>query len=194
MQVPDTTIPGIIRRSGLFGREDHQQGAIPVALTLQQLDTVLHNEMIYVTSMTIDPVGAKIVPCETDLVIISEKGFYEDTIGLAIGECKGLGEITEEDVRKLTQVADVFPSDRIHAFIIFSKTAAFTAGEIARYRAAQPPGRKRVILLSDRELEPYFVYERPAKEFEIDSTAISLQDLANTTHALYFDPKPKVVR
>jgi hypothetical protein len=69
--------------------------------------------------------------------------------------------------------------------------APFTTDEIARCRAAQPAGRKRLILLSDRELEPYFVYERAAKEFVIDCTAISLEDLANTTHALYFDPKPK---
>jgi DNA-directed RNA polymerase subunit RPC12/RpoP len=63
------------RRSGLFGREDHQQGAIPVALTLQQLDSILHWEMVYVTSMTLESAGARIVPCETDLVIVSEKGF-----------------------------------------------------------------------------------------------------------------------
>ncbi len=182
------------RRSGLFGREDHQQGAIPVALTLQQMDTILHWEMLYVASMTLEPAGARIVPCETDLVIVSEKGFYEETVGIAVGECKGRGEITEEDVRKLTQVADAFPKDRIHAYIVFSKTAPFTAEEIARCWAAQPPGRKRVILLSDRELEPYFVYEWAAKEFQIKPTAISLEDLANTTHALYFDPRPKVVR
>jgi len=182
------------RRSGLFGREDHQQGAIPVALTLQQMDTILHWEMVYVTSMTLEPAGARIVPCETDLVIVSEKGFYEEAVGIAVGECKGRGEITEEDVRKLTQVADAFPKDRIHAYIIFSKTTLFAPDEIARCRTAQLPGRKRVILLSDRELEPYFVYERAAKEFQIDATAISLEDLANTTHALYFDPKPRVVR
>jgi len=57
--------------------------------------------------------------------------------------------------------------------------------------AAQSAGRKRLILLSDRELEPYFVYEWAEKEFVIDPTAVSLEDLANTTHALYFDPKPK---
>src|SRR6266478_522059 len=182
------------RRSGLFGREDHQQGAIPVALTLQQMDTVLHWGMIYATSMTLEPAGARIVPCETDVVIVSEKGFYDDAVGIAVGECKGRGEITEEDLRKLTQVADAFPKDRIQPYIVFSKTAPFTAEEIARCRAAQPPGRKRVILLSDRELEPYFVYERAAKDFEINPTAVSLEDLANTTHAVYFNPRPKVGR
>ena len=179
------------RRSGLFGREDHQQGAIPVVLTLQQMDTVLSwGGMLFVTSMTIESASAAFRPCETDFVIVSEKGFYDHRLGVAIGECKGHREITEQDVRNLTQVADAFPKDRVAPFIVFSKTAPFTADEIARCRAGQPAGSKRVILLSDRELEPYFVYERAAKEFVIDSTATSLEDLANTTHALYFDPKP----
>jgi len=180
------------RRSGLFGREDHQQGAIPVTLTLQQMDTILHWGMIYVTSMTLEPAGAGIETCETDLVIVSTKGFHEDVVGVAIGECKGRNEITEEDVRKLAQVADAFSKGQIQAYIVFSKTVPFTTEEIARCRSAQRTGYRRVILLSDRELEPYFVYERAEKEFEIDSTAVSLEDLANTTHALYFDPKPKI--
>ena len=181
------------RRSGLFGREDHQQGAIPVALTLQQMDTILHWETVFVTSMKLESSGANIKPCETDLVIISEKGHYDGLVGVAVGECKARGgEITEDDVRNLTHVADAFSKDRIQAYIVFSKTARFTADEIARCRAAQPAGRRRLILLSDRELEPYFVYERAAKEFQIHATAVSLEDLANTTHALYFDPKPKI--
>jgi len=179
------------RRSGLFGREDHQEGAIPVALTLQQLGTVLDWGMVFVTSMTIESATGAFNPCETDFVITSEEGFFDEHLGLAIGECKGRLEITEQDVKNLSQVADAFPKDRIAPFIVFSKTIPFTPAEIERCRVAQPAGRKRIILLSDRELEPYFVYERASKEFEIDSTAISLQDLANTTHSLYFDPKPK---
>ncbi len=180
------------RRSGLFGREDHQQGAIPVALTLQQLDTVLHcGDAVFVTSMTIESPAGAFTPCETDFVMISDKGFFDGSLGIAIGECKGRYEITKQDVKNLSQVADAFPKDRIAPFVIFSKTIPFTPEEIARCRAAQPAGRRRIILLSDRELEPYFVYERAAREFEIDSTAVSLQDLADTTHALYFDPKPK---
>jgi hypothetical protein len=162
-----------------------------VALTLQQLDTILHSDSVFVTSMKVESAGATIKPCETDLVIISEKGHYDNLLGIAVGECKARrGEISEEDVTNLVQVADAFPQERIHAYIVFSKTAPFTADEIARCRAAQPAGRTR-ILLSDRELEPYFVYERAAKEFQIDSTAISLEDLARTTHMLYFDPKPR---
>jgi hypothetical protein len=179
------------RRSGLFGREDHQQGAIPVALTLQQLDTVLGWGAVFVTSMKIESAAPGFEACETDLVVVSEKGYFDERLGIAIGECKAHYEITEEDVWKLSRVADAFPRDRVAAFIIFSKTSPFSVDEIARCRAAQPAGQRRVIMLSDRELEPYFVYERAAQEFVIDSTAISLEDLANTTHALYFEPEPK---
>jgi hypothetical protein len=48
-----------------------------------------------------------------------------------------------------------------------------------------------VILLSDRELEPYFMYERAEKEFVIRPSAISLEDMAQATQDIYFDPKPK---
>jgi len=48
------------RRSGLFGREDHQEGSIPVALTLQQIDTVFSGGLIYSTAMNVSPVTADI--------------------------------------------------------------------------------------------------------------------------------------
>lgn len=178
------------RRSGLFGREDHQQGAIPVALTLQQLDTVLHGDSIYVTGMKIEPTTASILPCESDFVFVSELG-YSPGVKIAIGECKGRGEITDDDVSKLGRVADAFPTNRVEAFIVFAKAAPFTADEVARCRAAQPPHGRRVILLSDRELEPYFVYERAEQEFDMRSTAVSLEDLALGTHQIYFEPRRK---
>ncbi|HEV2991110.1 MAG TPA: hypothetical protein VG759_21910 [Candidatus Angelobacter sp.] len=177
------------RRSGLFGREDHQEGAIPVAITLQQLATTIHG-LIYTTAMSITSLGAKIAACETDFVAISQGG-YENRVALAVGECKSKQEITEEDVAHLKAVADAFPRNRIDAYIVFAKTTPFTATEITRCRAAQAPHRFRVILLAQRELEPYFVYERTEKEFVLDSTAISFEDLARGTHQAYFDPKPK---
>ncbi len=181
------------RRSGLFGKEDHQQGSIPVLLTLQQLDTTLRSDTLFVTNMNIRPDTAQINPCETDFVLISHKG-YEDRVQLAIGECKSSGEeIEEKDVANLTRVADAFPSKHIETFIVFSKTAPFTPQEVARCRAAQLEHRLRVVLLSDRELEPYFVYRRAEKEFNIRSTAISLEAMAHATHGIYFEPKPKKV-
>jgi predicted Zn finger-like uncharacterized protein len=179
------------RRSGLFGREDHQEGSIPVVLTLQQIDTVFTDRLIYSTAMKLSPISADIEACETDFVIIGERD-YEGRVPLAIGECKSGDEITEQDVAHLKKVAGAWPSRRIAPYIIFSKTAAFTPQEIERCRIAQDTNRLQVILLSDRELEPYFVYERTEKEFDIRSSAISLEHLATATHSIYFEPRPKV--
>lgn len=177
------------RRSGLFGREDHQQGSIPVALTLQQLDTTLHHDCIFVTGMNLSPTSRDLEPCETDFVAICEE-HYERKVALAIGECKTSGEITSEDVRKLSLIADALSSTkRIQPYIIFSKPASFTAGEITRCRAAQPKFGKRVILFSDRELEPYFVYHLAREEFDIPPTSNSLHHLALATDSIYFEPR-----
>jgi hypothetical protein len=91
----------------------------------------------------------------------------------------------------LSSVADAFPEDRIEVFILFSKTNLFSPEEVARCRKAQGGHRLRVILLSERELEPYFVYEKTQKNFDIRASAISLDDLAETTHHVFFEPKRK---
>jgi hypothetical protein len=155
------------------------------------MDTTLSDRMIYTTAMKIAPIGAEVEPCETDFVIVS-RATQEGKISLAISECKGRKEITTQDVLNLRRVADAFAQTRIEPFIIFAKTSPFSAEEVARCRDAQGQYSARVILLSVRELEPYFVYERTAQEFEIHSTAISLEDLARATQNIYFTPIPKV--
>jgi hypothetical protein len=179
------------RRSGLFGREDHQEGSIPVALLLQQLDTALHRDVVLVTGMNLEAIRGQIENCETDFVAVTEG--YERRVSMAIGECKSSGgEISTDDVRKMTLVADVLKSsNRIEPYIVFAKTAAFTPEEVNRCRTAQSGSKRRVILLSARELEPYFMYRLAEKEFDIRSSAVSFEHMANVTHDIYFEPKLK---
>jgi hypothetical protein len=179
------------RRSGLFGRENHQEGSIPVALTLQQLDTQLHpfGGVLFSTNMSLAPAKANVQSCETDIFLALAVG---DQIQIAIGECKDAGgHIELDDAKKLAAVADSFPRREFDVFIVFSKTAAFTAQDVENCRAAQPKGGGlRVIMLSDRELEPYFVYEKTGKEFEIKYSGVSLEHMARVTHDVFFAPKP----
>jgi hypothetical protein len=183
------------RRSGLFGKDNHQEGALPVVLTLQQLDTNVHSlssSSLLATSFKLSSAGAKISPCETDIVMLTED--RDGRIQLAIGECKTGGsrfEITEQDVKNLLAVANAFPPERVAVFLIFSKTGPFSEAEIARCKAAQDMRERRVILLSDRELEPYHVYDQTAQQFNVDATAISLADLATATHDIFFQPRVK---
>jgi hypothetical protein len=182
------------RRSGLFG-ENHQEGAIPVAVTLQQLDTSLTRVFgfrLLATSFNLHPAGANINSCETDFVVLTQD--REGGIELAIGECKSNGpkyEITENDVKNLSAVASAFPPDRVTVYLVFSKTGAFSPTEIQHCATLQKSHPNRVIMLSARELAPYRVYERTAQEFDIRPTVISLKDLAEATPHIFFSRKVK---
>ncbi len=127
------------RRSGLFGRDDHQGGGIPVALTLQQLQTALHSRILaYTTGTELEPISANIQKCETDFVLLTES-LRERTFQIVVGECKGNKEITEDDVRKMGLVAEALTSSGgCEAFIVFSKTSRFTYVPAGRGRVRYP--------------------------------------------------------
>jgi hypothetical protein len=72
---------------------------------------------------------------------------------------------------------------------LFAKLAPFSAEEIAACKKAQDEGQPRVIMLSDRELEPYLLYELAEKEFVVHQPhALSLEDMANASIDIYFNP------
>lgn len=178
------------RRSGLFGRDDNQEGAIPVLLTLQQLMHMAdRSDAIFATAMTLNPTGASIKPCETDFVIVSASS-PDRKVDLVIGECKTRMPITDNDVANLVAVADCFPDKIFNVYIVFSKTTSFQPDEVERIKAANREHHSpRAIMLTDRELEPYFIYGETAKEFDIDPTVVSFEDLAKRTIDIFFKEK-----
>lgn len=177
------------RRSGLFGNDDHQEGAIPVLLILQQLMRMhLTGEAVYTTAMTLRPKGADIRACETDFVVMTESP-RDRRVEIAIGECKTRKPITADDVEKLTRVADSFPEDRYDVYIVFARLTPFSAEEVVLIRQANGKYRRRAVMLTERELEPYIVYERTAKDFDIRETASSLADMAEATVRVFFEER-----
>lgn len=178
------------RPSGLFGREDHQEGGVPVALTLQQLQTASHGQWItWLPALLLSPRSAKIELCETDFLILTQS--REGRVQILIGECKARKPITEKDVQNLTRIARAFPPERFDVYIVFSKTGDFSEAELGLCNPDNA-GYLRIILLTGRELEPYGVYERTAKEFAIDAHVMSLDDMVTATRDIFFAPKPKV--
>lgn len=177
------------RRSGLFGRDDNQGGGIPVALLLQQVHTALHDHIFaFTTGTELEPIKANIQKCESDFVILAE-ALGEPRLQVAIGECKGQKTIETDDVTKLGRVADVLDAaGDCDVFVLFAKTSTFTPEEIERCKAIQGQYRRRVIMLSDRELEPYFIYEATRAQLQNRTYANSFADMANATHVLYFSP------
>jgi len=173
------------RRSGLFGKNDHQEGAIPVMLTLQQLHTVCHSqEMLFTTAISLKRTSAAIQNCETDFVVVIQNP-RDGKIDIAIGECKTKDLISDDDVNNLKAVADSFPSKQYNAYIIFSKLDSFSPEELTRVRQLNNEHRRRVILFTARELEPNRLYEQTAKEFTITPYAVSLEDMAKITEQVF---------
>ena len=157
----------VYRRSGLFGRNDQQQGGIPVAVTLQQLDTEFSPEgMLYTTCLELAPTDSGVVnACETDFAALTTGMSYERPWcpQLVIGECKSnRGQITKSDVEHLQRVADALPAKRVSVFLVFAKTGAFSHEEINLCAGAQGRWRPRVLLFSKDELEPYHILDRHA--------------------------------
>jgi hypothetical protein len=179
------------RRSGLFGNNDHQEGAIPVVLTLQQL-MHMHttSDAFYCGAMEMKSVGAKIENCETDFILVNNQG-SERKIQVVIGECKSRNEITEQDVVHLKAVADAFPSDKFSVYVVFAKLVDFTDEEVARIKTLNDDHRMRAIMLTARELEPSFLYERTKQEFDINEIAVSYKDMARVTHLVFFEKRAK---
>ena len=175
------------RRSGLFGKESKQEGAIPVVLTLQQMHTVFSSDsMLYTTAMELEPKAASIKKCETDFVVVTQANL-DGKVHIAIGECKNQQDISEDDVSKLRMVAESLEDIGIHAFIIFSKLSEFSSEELERCTGVNGKYRRRLILFTPRELEPYFLYERTSKEFEINEYVHSFDDMAEVTQKIFYD-------
>jgi hypothetical protein len=179
------------RRSGVLGLERNAQGAVPVALVLQQLSTALDGigrRPAYGVSYDLSPKANINLPvCEVDFVMVIPDYGHDAKADVLLGECKDEGgAIDAVDVDHLRQVADALPADRFETYIVFAKLAPFIAEEIALARALNGPYQRRVILLTARELDPYHIYERAEQELGREAYVSSAEDLANVTAQLYF--------
>lgn len=184
------------RRSGVMGAERNAQGAVPVALTLQQLDTTLGGGLrdgTYFPSLDLTRKGQAQNECEVDFVWIIPRPYPRKT-AIILGECKDQGPIDPQefkrDVDNLRGVADALPRRRFKTFILLSKLNAFTPEEIEVAKTLNTDHELRTILLTARELEPYHIYERTKTEFDIDSYGGTPEDLARNTAKIYFADQP----
>ena len=178
------------RRSGVLGIEKNAQGAIPVVLLLQQLSVNVDTiglDGIYLPSFDLTPkAGVDLPTCETDFFVVLPR-IYPRMAQVIIGECKDKGgKINGDDVENMRRIADAFPRHRFEAFILFAKLSEFSPEEVALAKTLNSEFQQRVILLTDRELEPYDLYERTEKELGIETHGGHTSEMARTTAELYF--------
>jgi hypothetical protein len=177
------------RRSGVLGVEKNAQGAVAVLLTLQQLDTSFYGGLhgnIYSPSLELrHKEGTEATIAEVDFVwIIGER--YLGKTAIILGECKDQGPITAEDIASLKRIADALPRKRFETFVLLSQLAPFSADEIENAKMLNDKYRRRVILLTARELEPYFIYERARAEVSAERYAGTPEAMAAMTAKIYF--------
>jgi hypothetical protein len=178
------------RRTGVLGSERNVQGAIPVALVLQQLSINLSlrtHDCAYAPSYDLEPKdGTSLRKCEVDFVIVQpQPGRPRSSV--VLGECKDEGDrINAKDVENLKQVADALPRDRFESFIALARLSPFTPEEVRLAKTLNGPYQMRTIMLTARELEPYHLYERTSEELGIDSHGGSLEELAKVSARIYF--------
>jgi hypothetical protein len=195
------------RRSGVLGKEANNLGAVPVTLTLQQLDTNLMRglgEHVYSTSLDLTPNVARAsaeVEVEVDFVWMTAERLFSGLTEVVLGECKDRGKdpadprggdtITQADIDRISKVADAFPKNRFDVYILISKLAAFTPNELAAAKTLNSQYHNRVILLTPDELEPYDIYDRLTGPLKQIARGGSAQQLAATTAMIYFARQPR---
>jgi len=174
------------RKSGLFAKDNYQEGAIPVLLTLLTIKRIAdHSNFMYSTALELNGTG---IGCEIDLCVIQHNN--RDEMEFGIGECKSEGgSITQDDCNKLKEVAKKLSSlnREMGVYIIFSKTSdTFLPEEISLFKELFR--EIKLILLTNRELEPYHPYWLEGGGIEEDipeKYPLSLSDLAENSFARY---------
>ena len=193
-----TGAPWRYRRSGILGTQHQAQGAIPVVVTLQQLEVHLRDHAhLYSPSLDLTSTSAEALKCEVDFVWVLPRPHKRRAV-VILGECKDRGPIPEADFKRdvdsLRRVADALPSHRFKTFVLLAKMAPFTAPEIEYASSLNTEERLRVILLTNRELEPYEMYKRSKPMRATKYGVGTAEDLASVTFEQYFDSRPQEER
>jgi hypothetical protein len=169
-------------RSGLFAKDNNQEGAIPVLLVLQIFKRVLDSRNPVFSTARVLHAGK--LRCETDFVVLSYD--VERRLELAIGEAKDDGgEIDDQDITNLRSARAILLQRLPTCFLVFAKTAqAFTSAERARFEKLKSENVP-FILLTNRELEPYHPYWSDNKVPY--KYALSMNEMAENGYSRYLD-------
>lgn len=149
------------RLSGLLGKQDKQQGAIPVILTLQHLSNRLHSgysENLYSTALDLKfTENSKEEKAETDLIVIDlAEMMRKDDIEILIGECKTGQSISKAKIERLEKIKELIEKSGIKCHLVFVKTkVGFTNTEIGHLKKLYAKGTKPLMFTSN-ELERWW--------------------------------------
>jgi hypothetical protein len=183
------------RLSGLLGRDNKQQGAIPVILTLLHLSNRLHSSLgkgIHTTGLDFAyTVKGKEVKAESDLFLMDLSDMMgKDDIEILIGECKNGQQITRTQIDRLLEVRELIQQSGIKCHLVFVKMkGGFVQSEIGHFKKLYAQGIKP-LLFTDKELEKWwneyrdFGQNNPNFKIPIDHP-FNFSDLAENSAYVY---------
>lgn len=178
------------RKSGLLGKDNNQEGAIPVLLTLLQFERILeHHGFVYSTGIKLN---GNNIDCEVNLCILQyirheqASWDFQSKLEIGIGECKDEGgSIDDNDAQKLKEVYRRLNTEDIRCYLIFSKAADnFSEKEILLFKTLRKEGIP-LILFTNNELEPYYPYEKLQKASSRTLFANTLQEMSWISSSTY---------
>lgn len=173
------------KRSGLFLKDNNQEGAVPVIITLLQIMRGLphFSNFIYATPLNLKPKNG--TKCETDFVALNYRN--GERLEICIGECKSdNGKIDQNDINNLKNIKSHFKTKGINCYLLFSKTAdKFAKDEIKLFKKLNAEGINP-ILFTNKELEPYLLYEEydtvPLRKY-----TFTFGDIASNSARIYLN-------
>jgi len=174
------------RKSGLFAKDNNQEGAVPVLLALLTLKRILdHSNFAYSTALNLYARG---LSCETDLAVLQYGRRDEFEIG--IGECKSEGgTIDAADCKNLGEVADRLAALSVapQVYLILAKASdSFSEEELGLFRNLAK--QRELVLFTNRELElyhPYWLDNGQTEEDIPEKYPHSLGELSRNSYARY---------
>jgi hypothetical protein len=170
------------RKSGLLAKDNNQEGAIPVILTLWRFMMSMHEGAIYTPSLNLSIAGKA---CETDFCIINK--IRDGRTEIAIGECKSAGgKIDRNDVENLKLIWEKALSIGMPCYLVFAKSdGTFLPEEIELFKELKSKYIP-VILLTNAELDFFGAYESLSEDVRKRlRPSFSLSDFAANSQLLY---------
>ena len=145
------------------------------------------NNRLYIPSVDLTPRGAS-AGFEIDFVwMLCRHHGRRGKSAIILGECKDQFKgINQVDIDNLRRTAAALPDRHFSVCVLLAKLGQFTPEEVALARTLNGEHESRVIMLTARELDPYHIFERTGKEFDINEYAVSPEDMAAVTAKIYF--------
>jgi hypothetical protein len=162
------------KADGLFQIPDSAQGSVALILSLWRFEELVHSHGRYVTSRNL-VAGDTGRRYEIDYAYVVT-GSFDTSYDLVLGQATRFGDFTDEDMRKMAELADRFPRRPYLAFSTLKDR--YSEPEKARLRSLVGQGHK-IIAFTREELDPYSLFDRfdqaPRKY------AVRVKDLSENT-------------